>query len=56
MLGFHKAKWIAQIDFKGKHIQLGRFSKKEDAVKARKEAEKELFRPILKKYERDGDD
>ena len=32
-------KWKAQIHFNGKHIHLGYFSSKEEAIKARKEAE-----------------
>lgn len=43
-------KWKAQIIFKKKHYYLGRYDKKEDAVKARKEAEEKFFKPILEKY------
>lgn len=43
-------KWVAQIDFKGKHYRLGSFKKKEDAAKARKTAEKELFGNFLEWY------
>ena len=50
-----KNKWVAQIDFQGEHIYLGRFLNKEDAIKARKEAEEKLFKPILEKYERSND-
>lgn len=32
-------KWVASIGYKGKSIQLGRFSDKQDAIDARKEAE-----------------
>ncbi len=43
--------WVARIGFKGKSIHLGRFAKIEDAEKARKEAEKKYFLPIIKEYE-----
>lgn len=43
-------KWVAQIDFKGKHYRLGSFKKKEDAANARKTAEKELFGNFLEWY------
>jgi hypothetical protein len=39
-----RQKWIARIVINGKEINLGRFAKKEDAVKARKEAEELLHR------------
>ena len=45
-------KWVAQIEFKKKHYFLGRFSKKEDAIKVRKEAEKNMFGNFLKWYEK----
>lgn len=48
-----KQKWTAQIMFKKKNFFLGRYDKKEDAIAARKEAEKELFEPIIKKYSED---
>lgn len=44
-------KWKAEIIFKKKHYYLGRYDKKEDAVKARKEAEEKFFKPILEKYD-----
>lgn len=44
VVGVHQqkegGKWRAQIMIDGKQIMLGRFHKKEDAIKARKEAEK----------------
>lgn len=45
-----KEKWVAQIWFKGHLYYLGRFDNKNDAIKARKEAEKKYFKPILEKY------
>ncbi len=43
-------KWIAQIMLKGKNHYLGSYVDFDDAVMARKLAEKELFSPILDKY------
>lgn len=40
-------KWVAQIWFKKKHYHLGRYDKKEDAIKARKEAEERLHKEFL---------
>lgn len=37
-----RSKWIAQIEFKGKHIMLGRFGALIDAVSARKSKEIEF--------------
>lgn len=45
-----RKKWIAQITFKGKNYGLGSYSTKEEAIRARKEAEEKLFKPILEKY------
>lgn len=42
-----KQRWRASICFKGKRRYLGSFKKLEDAVKARKRAEAELFEPFL---------
>lgn len=39
-------KWRAYIGFKGKQINLGVYEDKEDAIKARKQAEKEYYEPI----------
>ena len=36
-------KWVAQLCLNDKHIHLGYFDNKEDAVKARKQAEEEYF-------------
>lgn len=46
----HKKKWAAYIYLRGKRIDLGYFDKKDDAIKARKEAEENYFKPILEKY------
>ena len=44
-VGWHKAsnKWMAYIAINKKQIHLGLFDKKEDAIKARKEAEEKYF-------------
>ena len=44
-------KWRAYITFQRKYISLGSFHKKEDAAKARKEAEEKYFQPMLEKYQ-----
>lgn len=43
-------KWLAQITFKRKNYNLGTYENFEDAVKARKEAEEKLFKPVLDKF------
>jgi len=43
-------KWRASIYFRGKTIHLGRFEKIGDAIKARKEAEKKYFKPIIEEF------
>lgn len=43
-------RWKAVIFFKGKRHYLGCYEKFEDAVKARKQAEKELFEPFLREF------
>jgi hypothetical protein len=45
-------KWVAFITLRKKRKHLGYYSKFEDAVKAREEAEEELFEPVLNKYGR----
>ena len=45
-----RGKWRAQITFKRKNYGLGSYSTKEEAIRARKEAEEKLFKPILEKY------
>ena len=47
-----KQKWIAQIGFKGRNINLGRFKNKEDAIEARQKAEEKYFKPVLDKYKK----
>ena len=51
-------KWCAYIGLKGRSKRIGRFHKFEDAVKARKRAEEELYEPILNRYGKElkGDD
>ena len=41
-------KWMAQIYFKGKSTYLGLYEYKEDAIKARKEAEEKLHNIFLR--------
>lgn len=43
-----REKWIAEIIFQKQHYYLGRYDNKEDAVKARKEAEDKLHKEFLK--------
>lgn len=47
-----RQKWQSQIVFKGKTYNLGRYDKKEDAIKARKEAEQKLFGAFLKVHKK----
>ena len=42
-----RKKWLAYIGFKGKQINLGYFENKNDAIKARLEAEEKYHKPIL---------
>jgi DNA-binding transcriptional regulator YiaG len=46
-----RGKWVAQIKVGAKSYNLGRFNTIEEAVIARKEAEKKLFSPITDKQE-----
>jgi hypothetical protein len=48
----NKGKWQALIMFKNKRIYLGEYSDKNDAIKARKNAEEKYFNPMLEKYGR----
>lgn len=41
-------KWVAQITFKRKNYNLGRYDRIEDAIKARKDAEEEVFGNFIK--------
>ena len=43
-------RWKAQITLRKQTINLGRFDKFDDAVKARKEAEEKYFRPIIESF------
>ena len=45
-----KGLWRAMICFKGKRRYLGSYARFEDAVKARKRAEEELFDPFLREF------
>ena len=45
-----KNMWRAVIFFKGKRHYLGSYGKFEDAVKARKRGEEELFEPFLQEF------
>ena len=47
-----KQLWRATICFKGRRRFLGRYARFEDAVKARKRAEDELFEPFLEEFAR----
>ena len=42
-----KGAWDAYINLHGGRIRLGRYTKFEDAVKARKRAEEEYFQPLI---------
>lgn len=46
-------KWRAYITFQGKQYKLGRFENKEDAIKARQEAEEKFFKPTIEKYKKE---
>ena len=46
-----RKRWRATICFKGKRYYLGSFAKLEDAVQARRNAEKRLIEPFLAQYE-----
>lgn len=45
-----KQVWRAEICFKGKRRYLGVYRNREDAVKARKRAEEELYEPFLREF------
>lgn len=44
--------WVAFMKFQSVVVLQDRFAKKEDAIRARREAEEKYFKPILKKYHR----
>ena len=44
--------WIAEITVQKKRIYLGSFRSYTDAVQARKEAEKQYFKPLIEEYEK----
>lgn len=46
-------RWIAKIGVRGKSITIGRFSTLDAAQKARLDAEKKYFGPIVEKYEKE---
>lgn len=46
-----RGKWMAGIKFKGHRYNLGRYNHIQDAIDARKAAEKEIFGDFLKWYE-----
>lgn len=46
-------RWRARIEFKGKKYYLGSHKLKEDAIKARKEAEKEIYGKFLEWYNKE---
>ena len=47
-----RGKWVAFITLRKKRKHLGYYYKYDDAVKAREEAEEELFEPVLNRYGR----
>lgn len=47
-----KEKWRAQIVFKGKTYNLGRYDNKEDAAEARKKAEEKFFKSFIENIEK----
>lgn len=46
----YRSKWKARIQLQGKVHNLGTFMNKEDAIKARQEAEEKYFKPIIKEF------
>lgn len=49
----NEGKWHARITFKNKVHSLGRYENKEDAIKARKEAEEKFFKPIIEEFNKE---
>ncbi|HBJ2613314.1 TPA: hypothetical protein LA742_001774 [Clostridium botulinum] len=48
-----REKWAAQIEFKGVHYNLKRWDSKEEAIAARKEAERKMFGNFLEWYRKE---
>lgn len=46
--------WRSSIGFQNKNIYLGTFKDKKEAIKARKEAEEQYFKPIIEEYKNGG--
>lgn len=46
-------KWVAQIEFKKKHYNLGKFKNKKDAIAAREKAKEELHNKYLREIEKE---
>lgn len=46
-------KWMAYITIKKKKMHLGEYKNKEDAIKARKEAEEKYFKPIIEEFNKE---
>ena len=53
---FHEKRglWEAYISIHRKRIYLGRYARKEDAIEARNQAEKEYFEPLIQKRRSDN--
>lgn len=51
----YSTSYIATIGIKGQNIRIGTYRNIEDAIKARKEAEKKYFKPIIEKYKKEVD-
>lgn len=47
-------RWVAQINFKGERYFLGQYLEKEDAIKARKEAEEKLYKPFIEEHKKEN--
>lgn len=45
-----RGRWVAQIKFQGKNRRLGSYETIEEAAEARREAEQELFDPVLEAH------
>jgi hypothetical protein len=51
-----RKKWWSRLRVQGKTIYLGTFDRIEDAVKARKKAEKKYHIPLINEYKKMGPD